>query len=257
MPDVTSAGRSASELFFENLPENLVFPTDMVGRRLMKEYGAVFVARGGAVPPPTVIFENEREVSEFQSSVGKSSKIIGGFEIELQTAAMRALKKAVSEAGEKKLSLTPRGADAARRSYSDTVKLWASRVNPALAHWLEKGRLAPAEASRIETLSPVAQISEVLRLEGQGIFFSKDFSKSILYSVAAPGASQHLSMLALDAAEHDNAQVRSLLANHGWYQTVVSDLPHFTYLGAAESELPKFGLKKTASGGRAFWIPAL
>jgi hypothetical protein len=256
MPDVTSAERSASDLFFENLPENFVFPNEPVGRRLLKEYGAVFVARGVAVPP-TVIFKNEREVSEFQASVDKSQAVIGGFRIELQAAALRALKKAVAEAVEKNLSITPRGADAARRSYSDTVELWASRVNPALAHWLEKGRLTPAEVRRLKSLSPVAQIPEILRLEESGIFFSKDFSKTILYSVAAPGASQHLSMLALDVAEHENAASRALLANHGWHQTVVSDLPHFTYLGAAQSELPSLGLKKISSGGRDFRIPAL
>ena len=257
MPDVTAAERSASDLFFENLPENFVVPDEPVGRRLLQEYGAVFVARGDVVPPPAVIFENEREVSTFQSSVDKSREVIGGFRIELQAAAMRALKKAASEAVEKKLSITPRGADAARRSYADTVNLWASRVNPALTHWLEKGRLTRAEVSHLKSLSPVAQIPEVLRLEESGIFFSKDFSKTILYSVAAPGASQHLSMLALDVAEHESAAARALLANHGWHQTVVSDLPHFTYLGAAESELPSLGLKKISTGGRDFWIPAL
>jgi hypothetical protein len=255
--DVTTADKEASKLFFENLPENFVFPNDSVGRKLLEEYGAVFVARGGVVAPPTVMFENEREVSKFQSSVGKSRKIIGGFKIELQTAAMRSLKKAVSEAAEKNLSITPRGSDAARRSYSETVELWASRVEPALAYWLEKGRLTPPQARRIKSLAPVSQISEILQLEEQGIFFSRDFSKSILYSVAAPGTSQHLSMLALDVAEHDNAEVRRILANHDWYQTVISDLPHFTYLGAAQSELPKLGLKKTLSGDRDFWIPAL
>jgi hypothetical protein len=257
MPDVTTANSDSSNLFFENLPENFVFPGDALGRRLLREYGSVFVARGGVVAPLTVIYENEREVAKFQSSVGKSRKIIGGFEIELQTAAMLALKKAAGEAEKNDLNITPRGGDAARRSYSETVDLWASRVNPALAHWVEKGRLTRLQASRIKSLAPVLQISEVLELEERGIFFSKDFSKSILYSVAAPGTSQHLSMLALDIAEHDNAGVRRILANHGWHQTVISDLPHFTYLGAAESELPKLGLKKASSGERNFWIPAL
>jgi hypothetical protein len=252
------AVQAASRLFFENLPKDFVLPTDAVGRKLLEEYGAVFVARGGAIPPATVIFENEREVAKFQSSVSKSRKNIGGFEIELQTAAMRALKRAIDEAEEKKMSITPRGADAARRSYSDTVALWASRVDPALSHWVEKGRLTKKEAEQIKSLSPVAQIPEVLRLEAEReIFFSKDFSKTILYSVAPPGTSQHLSMLALDVAEYDNEKVRAVLAKHGWFQTVVSDLPHFTYLGATEDELPKLGLRKTTSGERIFWIPAL
>jgi hypothetical protein len=257
MPEDAAADKSESNLFFENLPENFVFPNDAVGRRLLGEYGAVFVARGGAVAPETVIFENEREVSKFQSSVRRSRKIIGGFEIEMQTAAMQSLKKAVAEAAEKNLSITPRGADAARRSYSQTVELWASRVNPALTHWVGKGRITQQDANRIKSLSPVLQIPEVLQFEERGIFFSKDFSKSILYSVAAPGASQHLSLLALDVAEHGNRKVREILARHGWFQTVISDLPHFTYLGAAESELPSLGLKKLSSGDRDFWIPAL
>ncbi|HLM00039.1 MAG TPA: hypothetical protein VK400_03225 [Pyrinomonadaceae bacterium] len=244
-------------LFFENLPKNFIFPNEQVGKRLLAEYGAIFVARGGAVPPATVIFENEREVSKFQSSVSKSRKFIGGFEIELQAIALQALEKAITRAAEKDLSITPRGADAARRSYSQTVELWASRVNPALTHWVGKGRLSRQEAEHLKSLSPTEQVAEVLRLEEKGIYFSRDLSKSILYSVAAPGASQHLSLLALDAAEHDNANVRRILARHGWFQTVISDLPHFTYLGAAESELPSLGLKKLSGGDRSFWIPAL
>ncbi|HEX9959483.1 MAG TPA: hypothetical protein VGB00_00955, partial [Pyrinomonadaceae bacterium] len=145
MADDAAADKSESNLFFRNLPENFVFPVDSVGRRLLEEYGAVFVARGGAIPPETVIFESEREVSKFQSSVGKSRKITGGFEIELQTAAMQSLEKAIIEAEEKKLSITPRGADSAGRSYAQTVELWASRVNPALTHWVEKGRISPQD----------------------------------------------------------------------------------------------------------------
>jgi hypothetical protein len=257
MPENRSTSAGASRLFFENLPPDFVFPKDSVGRRLLGEYGAVFVARGGAVPPQTVIFENRQAVEKFQSSAGHSRKIIGGFAIELQKAAMQALEKAIDEAAGKNLSITPRGADAARRSYAQTVDLWASRVNPALVYWVGKGKISQSDAERIKALSPTAQVAEVLRLEEQGIYFSKDLSKSILQSVAAPGTSQHLSMLALDVAEFENANVRRVLARHGWFQTVVSDLPHFTFLGAAESDLPKLGLKKTASGGRNFWIPAL
>ena len=62
-------------------------------------------------------------------------------------------------------------------------------------------------------------------------------------------------MLALDVKEFNNAKVREILAAHGWFQTVASDLPHFTYIGAKESELPGLGLKKTTSGGRTFWVP--
>ena len=95
----------------------------------------------------------------------------------------------------------------------------------------------------------------VLELEENGLYFAKDLSKSIIYSVAPPGTSQHLSMLALDVAEFDDKDVRALLIEHKWFQTVVSDLPHFTYLGVREDELADLGLKKVLSCHRTFWLP--
>jgi hypothetical protein len=240
----------------DNLPADFLFPVDAVGERILSEYGAVFVAKGG-VAPLTVMFANESECSRWQSGLSTSRASVGGFNLELQARAMKALQEAIAEAESKGENITPRGADSARRSYSQTVELWASRVNPALTHWVEKGRLAPREANRIKSLSPVEQIAEVLRLEEQGIYFSKDFSKSILYSVAAPGASQHLSMLALDIEQFADPNVREILARHGWFQTVQSDMPHFTYLGLKETELPAKGLKAVFFNGQKFWIPDL
>ena len=98
-------------------------------------------------------------------------------------------------------------------------------------------------------------MSEVLELEKDGIFFSKDFSKSVLYSIAAPGTSQHIAMLAFDANEFMNGRIREILADHGWFQTVLSDLPHFTFLGLKEEELPARGLKRVEAVGQKFWIP--
>ena len=201
------------------------------------------------------MFKNEAEVSAFQSSAAISNENIGGIRIELQTAAMNALNKAIDEAVQNNLTIMPRGKDAARRNYSGTVKLWASRINPGLAHWVSKGKLTGKEANKIRTLSPVEQIPEIFQLEERGIYFSKDLSKSIIYSVAPPGSSQHLSMLALDVSEFENARVRRILARHGWFQTVVSDLPHFTFLGVKESDLASLGLKKVENGTRIFWIP--
>jgi hypothetical protein len=241
--------------FTANLPGGFVQPTDDVGRKMLKEYGAVFVARGGATPPKTVIFKDEAEVSAFQNGLQKAKESIGGFSMELQSAAMQGLKNAIAEAKQSGLNITPRGADSARRTYNETVKLWASRVDPGLKHWVGKGKLSQADASRIKSLSPFQQVPEIFKLEAQGMFFAKDLSKSIIYSVAPPGTSQHLSMLALDVKENDNAKVRDILAKHGWFQTVVSDLPHFTFLGVAESELSNLGLKKVSDGGRSFWLP--
>lgn len=230
-------------------------PQNVVARRILEEYGAVFVARGGAVPPPKIIFDSEQEVIAFQARLSTAKEKIGGFEIELQTAAMNDLKKAITEARRAGLSITPRGADSARRSYAQTVRLWASRVNPALEHWTRKRKLTIKRADQLRALRPFEQVAEVFTLEEKGIFFSKDLSKSIVYSVAPPGTSQHLSLLALDVAEFSDGAVRAVLRRHGWFRTVVSDLPHFTYLGAKESELTDLGLKKIINHGQSFWVP--
>jgi len=256
MPE-TSNTQIKSGGYIANLPSGFIQPTDAVGQRILKDYGALFVARGGAVPPNTAIFKNEAEVSAYQASLSKSNENLGGFSIELQAAAMKKLKDAIAEAKQADLSITPRGADSGKRDYSGTVELWASRVNPGLVNYVSKGKLPQAEANRIKALSPFEQVPEIFKLESQGMFFSKDLSKSIVYSVAPPGTSQHLSMLALDVSEHENAKVRDVLAKHGWFQTVVSDLPHFTFLGVAESQQPGLGLKKVNDGGRSFWLPSL
>lgn len=248
MNDKSATGFSA------NLPQGFEQPTDSVGRKLLREYGSVFVARGGAVPPKKVVFRDESDVAAFQSSLTTSSETIGGHRLELQATAMTALKNAISEAKAKGMTISPRGADSAKRTYGETVTLWNSRVEPALKHWVSQGKLTADQAAKIRSLSTFEQVTEVLQLEEQGIYFAKDLSKSILYSVAPPGTSQHLSMLAFDCAEFDKPEVRSILAANGWYRTVSSDLPHFTFLGVKESELPGIGLKKVESGG-TFWVP--
>ena len=242
--------------FQSNLPSVFQIPTDAVGQKMFKEYGAMFVAKN-VTPPNVVVFKNEAEVSAFQAGVQKTSENIGGVTIELQTAAMNSLKEAVAEAKSKNLSITPRNADSAKRSFQQTVDNWKSRVDPGLAFWLAKGKITPADVNRIKSLSPTEQVPEIFKLEDQGIFFAKDNQKTIIYSVAPPGTSQHISMLALDVAEFENSQVRGILAAHGWFQTVPSDLPHFTYLGVSESELTNLGLKKTTVNDRTFWIPDL
>jgi len=254
-----AAGPVVDSKFLQNLPKTLRLPTagDEVGWRVLADYGAVFVARGGTSPSPVIIFPDERTVTGWQSSLKIERMELGGVVVELQAPAAAALLAARREAQAQGLEISPRGRDATRRSYADTEKLWASRVEPGLAHWVSSGRLTKQESDRIRALSPREQVAEILRLEKRGIFFSKDFSKSILYSVAAPGTSQHISMLALDVKEHGSLDVRTLLARHGWYQTVVSDLPHFTFLGVTEEELPALGLKKVQATGRRFWVPDL
>src|ERR1700741_5473102 len=154
------------------------------------------------------------------------------------------------------MSLTPRdGAEGSRRNYGDTGRLWHSGFLPALDHWQKVGRLSQDQFERLQALPINRQVEEVLELEQQGIFFSKDLSKSVLFSIAAPGTSQHIAMLAFDVNEFLDPRVRQILAAEGWFQTVLSDLPHFTFLGLNESDLPKNGLKSLVVDGQTFWIP--
>ncbi|HEX8178977.1 MAG TPA: hypothetical protein VF525_05475 [Pyrinomonadaceae bacterium] len=231
---------------------------DPVARRLLTEYGAMFLAAASVRVPPTCVFRSAAEVEAFQAATELRAEVFGDTIIELQPAALTALVAARAQAQAAGFNLTPRGgAEAARRTYADTLRLWASRVEPALDHWLLAECLPAAEAARVRALAPAEQIAAVLALEARGLFCSKDFSKSILYSVAAPGASQHLALIAFDVAEFTNAQARATLARHGWFQTVQSDLPHFTFLGVHEKELPALGLRRLVADGQTFWLPAV
>lgn len=231
-------------------------PDDDVARRVLHDYGAMFVGTKDSVPPPLCVFTSEEGVSQFQNTAGWTSAEFGDDVIELQPAAMLALLKARDVARAHGLDISPRdGAEAARRNYADTVRLWNSRFLPALIHWTNLGRLSKETADRLQALPISEQVSEVLELEKDGIFFSKDLSKSVLYSIAAPGTSQHIAMLAFDANEFLKARVRQILADNGWFQTVLGDLPHFTYLGLPEPELPDHGLKPVEVNGQKFWIP--
>jgi len=57
--------------FMGNLSPDFTRPGDDVGKRLLKEYGSVFLARGGATPPPTVVFHDDSAVATFQGSLVK------------------------------------------------------------------------------------------------------------------------------------------------------------------------------------------
>jgi len=231
-------------------------PADPVARRILEEYGAVFVADKKVKPPPVCVFTTEEQVTKFQEDAGYKAEYIAYDYVELQPEALKQLLKARDEAQKEGLDITPRdGAEAARRNYEDSVRLWNSRFEPALDYWLSQGRLTAEQVNRLRGLSLSQQIAEVLELEKTGIYFSKDLSKSILYSIAAPGTSQHIHMLAFDVNEFENPRIREIMQKHGWFQTVLSDLPHFTFLGLKEKDLPKHGLRSVEVNGQVFWIP--
>lgn len=228
---------------------------DVVATRVFRDYGAIFVSRGTSLPGKCV-FSSEAEVQAFQSLAFPYELKIGGVSVTLQRAAMHALEKARADASKLRLSITPRGgATASTRNYSKTVELWRSRFDPALLHWSSKGKISRDEVSTAKSASIKDQVEMVFAWEEKGLWFSKDLQKSILYSVAVPGASQHNFMLALDIEQFSDERVRRILAKHGWFQTVKSDLPHFTYLGVSEEDLPPMGLRREVVSGQTFWIP--
>lgn len=236
--------------------ENICDETDAVQMRLLSEYGAIFVVGDGIVSPPVCMFTTGEAVEKFQQKIFKAGATVEETYIELQTVAMQKYLEARAEAKKKNLDITPRGGtEAARRSFADTVRLWQSRFEPACAHWLKEGRLTETQIAELKKMPLKEQIGAVLELEKQGIYFNTFFNYSILYSVAAPGASQHLSLLALDVKQFADENVRKILARHGWFRTVRNDAPHFTFLGRRESELKKIGLKKIETDDGEFWIP--
>lgn len=231
--------------------------TEATARRIFSEYGAVFISSGTSLPGKC-IFATEDEVQSFQTKIATETQFIGGTQITLQKAAMNALMKAQKDAAKINLRITPRGGSlAAGRSFRETVRLWNSRFLPGLNYWVKQRKITAVDADNVRRMTIPEQVAQVLEWEKKGFYFSKDLSKSILFSVAAPGASQHNFLLALDVEQFANKEIRKILAQNGWFQTVKSDAPHFTYLGVAESELPGLGLKSVPVGNQIFWIPNL
>lgn len=229
--------------------------TNVVAHRIFQDYGAKYVATSDVKYPTKCVFESEEEVAEFQRGLKTKTATIGGRTIELQAEAMNKLLKAQAAAAKRGLKITPRGASAARRGFADTHRIWLSRFEPALNHWTRRGRISAEAAAAARKMQILDQVAQVIEWEENDLWFSTGFNRSIFSSVAAPGTSQHLSMLALDVAEFGNLNVRKILNEHGWYQTIINDTPHFTFLGLDEDELPERGLRLEFAGQFTFWIP--
>src|SRR5437868_5122843 len=79
--------------------------TDPVARRILEEYGAIYLADKKVTPPPVCVFTQEEQVTRFQEAAGVASELIGFDEIELQPEALRKLKKAREEAQKEGLEI--------------------------------------------------------------------------------------------------------------------------------------------------------
>ena len=229
---------------------------DQIAARVFREYGAVFVGSERVKMPPRCIFPAETDVERFQSELETEVISLNGTQIELQKAAAQSLKAAVAEAVAvgKRISALD-GPIAGKRVYSDTTRIWNSRFFPALDNWVWKGKITREEANYVATLPMSERIKRVMIWEASGYYFSTNFSISIFNSVAPPGTSQHLSLIAFDVVESSDPAIRQILNKNGWYQTIRSDEPHFTYIGVPENELPRRGLVPLIRGSRTYWVP--
>jgi hypothetical protein len=232
--------------------------TNVVAARVFREYGAMFAAADSITLPETCLYEGEPEVQRFQKKLETKLVLSGGIWIDLQGPAAEAMRKAIEEAAGRNLSIRPLdGRIAGSRTYGDTLMLWNGRFFSALEYWTRRGRLTQQDRDSISRLDLRRRIEQIMEWEANGIYFSTDRSRSIFSSTAPPGTSQHLSKIAFDVAEFGRPEVREILNRNGWYQTVVGDPPHFTFLGIAEADLPSRGLQLVVKGSYFYWVPKL
>ncbi len=108
--------------------ETVCDTTNPVSRRVLEDYGAMFLAASSVTPPPVCVFQSEAEVSEFQRDATYTAAIIGGDQIELQPAAMSALMTAREEARALGLNITPRGGSEAATAATKTPTACGTRA---------------------------------------------------------------------------------------------------------------------------------
>jgi hypothetical protein len=238
-----------------NLTNICPIDTNIVAKRVFKDYGAMFIADSSVKFPSKCVFASDDDVLAFQNTVKSTTRTINGTSVTLQEAAMKAFEAARAEGAKRNVNITARGATSSKRSYADTARIWKSRFDPALKYWIGKGKIKPADAEKARNMATIDQVAQVMKWEEDKIWFSTRFNYSIFSSVAAPGTSQHLSMIALDVEQFANKDAKAILNKHGWFQTIIDDTPHFTYLGHAENDLPKYGLRAETRDGVKFWIP--
>lgn len=186
---------------------------------LLRQYGAAFVNQQPDIKlPPKVVFINEQETKDFQATL-IMGQVNGTSNCYLQKSAAEALNRARSHL---KIPLkSGYGASDCTRSFATNVRFWQKYANN-------------------KTLERVRQGKET----------------AILGVVAPPGASQHLWGLAVDLRVSNDAQKQALNQN-GWFRTVENDVPHWTYVGLPEENLPEFGFKNKVVRGITYWLTPL
>jgi hypothetical protein len=248
----------ADSLFRAHASRHVGSPGGLLAERLLREYGAPIAAAESVVArPPAVVLWRPEDVAQFQRTLRLDSAVIGGTMVRLQAPALRALRDASARARRSGVRMAPRGGAAASlRSADQTERFWLARLKRGFERFVESRLMSQRQADSIFALPPGPQTELVLGLEDAGFCFGGAGEKTILHSVAAPGSSQHLFGYAIDIEQHGSITVRSLLARAGFWQTVLDDEPHFTYLGTASAAvLESRGLLRITRGSRTYWLP--
>ncbi|WP_373529845.1 D-alanyl-D-alanine carboxypeptidase family protein [Nostoc sp.] len=186
---------------------------------LLRTYGAVFVNQDvGIKLPQKDIFANEQETQAFQATL-IMGRVDNTNDCYLQKSAADALNKARTQ---QHIPLkSGYGFGDCTRTFSTSLKFWQKYANNQILAKVKQGK---------ET--------------------------KILGVVAPPGTSQHLWGLAIDL-RISNQKQRQALNQNGWFQTVENDVPHWTYVGLSEENLPLFGFKNKVVRGITYWITPL
>lgn len=186
---------------------------------LLRTYGAVFVNQDiGIKLPQKDIFANEQETQDFQATL-TMGHVDGTKDCYLQKSAADALNKARIQ---QDIPLkSGYGSGDCTRTFSTNLRFWHKYANNQILAKVKQGQ---------ET--------------------------KILGIVAPPGTSQHLWGLAIDL-RISNQKQRQALNQNGWFQTVENDVPHWTYVGISEGNLPVFGFKSKIVRGITYWITPL
>src|SRR5258705_10908548 len=86
--------------------ESICPSADPVSRRVLEDYGAIFIAKH-VMPPPVCVFTTEEEVTRFQESAGYTSEMLGFHGVGLQPQASKQLLNPGTEAQREDREITP------------------------------------------------------------------------------------------------------------------------------------------------------
>src|SRR5258706_5648710 len=70
--------------------EDISPPDDPVARRVLHDYGAMFVGTARVSPPPRCVFTSDDSVERFQQEAGLAGGTIADFGLELEPASLHA-----------------------------------------------------------------------------------------------------------------------------------------------------------------------